>query len=308
MRLYDLMDRNRFQAINTFLHVVSVDEELQNERDALKKVRPLHDHVKKAALEYYQPLRELSVDERMVKSKGRSQFRQYLPKKPTKWGFKYWVIADATGYTTDFDLYCGSQRRMPISDKGLAHDVVMSLVKPFTFQGYFAFFDNFYTSPDHLNSLKELGIGATGTLRSNRRSIPEDVPKLTQALGGPDVPRGTGYYLRVEDDVYVCWKDKQCVLVMSNNYPGHSDGTVKRRGLNSQGLYETLDIPLPSAIKAYNQFMGGVDFSDQLISYHRVLRTTKKYWKTLFFHLLEVSVTNAAVLKKWLCMQWMSAW
>ena len=46
MRLYDLMNRNRFQAINTFLHVVSVDEELQNEGDALKKVRPLHDHVK----------------------------------------------------------------------------------------------------------------------------------------------------------------------------------------------------------------------------------------------------------------------
>ena len=49
--------------------------------------------------------------------------------------------------------------------------------------------------------------------------------------------------------------------------------------------------------------MGGVDVSDQLISYHRVLRRTKKYWKTLFFYLLEVSVTNAAVLKRWLCMQ-----
>ena len=49
--------------------------------------------------------------------------------------------------------------------------------------------------------------------------------------------------------------------------------------------------------------MGGVDVSDQLISYHRIMRRTKKYWKTLFFHLLEISVTNAAVLKKWLCMQ-----
>ena len=90
---------------------------------------------------------------------------------------------------------------------------------------------------------------------------------------------------------------------MSNNYPGNSDGTVKRRGRNGQGHYETLDLPLPSAIKAYNRFMGGVDVSDQLISYHRVLRRTKKYWKTLLFHLLEISVTNAAVLKKWLCMQ-----
>ena len=143
MRLHDFMSHNKFQAINTFLHVVSVDEELQNEGDALKKVHPLHDHVKKAALEYYQPLQELSVDERMVKSKGRSQFRQYLPKKPIKWGFKYRVIVDTTGYTTDFDLYCGSQCSVLISNNGLAYDVVMSLVKPFMFQGHFVFFDNF---------------------------------------------------------------------------------------------------------------------------------------------------------------------
>ena len=90
---------------------------------------------------------------------------------------------------------------------------------------------------------------------------------------------------------------------MSNNYPGQSDGRVKRRGRNNQGQYETLDLSLPSAIKAYNRFMGGVDISDHLISFHRILRRTKKYWKTLFFHLLEVSVTNAAVFKKWFCMQ-----
>lgn len=108
------MSRNTFQAINTYLHVVSVEEELQNEGDALKKVQPLHDHVKKTALKYYQALRELSVDERMIKSKDRSQFRQYFPNKPTKWGFKYWVIADTTGYITYFDLQCGSQCRIGI--------------------------------------------------------------------------------------------------------------------------------------------------------------------------------------------------
>ena len=134
MRLLDLMSCNRFEAISTFLHVVRVNEEVQNAGDALKKVRPPHDHVKKASFEYYQPLRELSVDERIVKSKGGSQFRQYLPKKPTKWGFKYWVIADVTRYTTDFELHCGSDRRTEISDSGFAHDVVMSLTRPFHFR------------------------------------------------------------------------------------------------------------------------------------------------------------------------------
>ena len=89
VRLLDLMSRNRFEAISAFFHVVTSDEELVNASDPLKKVRPLHNLIKTKALEHYQPLRELSIDERMVKSKARTKFRQYLPKKPIKWGFKY---------------------------------------------------------------------------------------------------------------------------------------------------------------------------------------------------------------------------
>ena len=50
MRLLDLMSCNRFEVINTFLHMVIVDEEMQNAGDALKKVQPLHDHLKQAHL------------------------------------------------------------------------------------------------------------------------------------------------------------------------------------------------------------------------------------------------------------------
>ena len=63
-----------------------------NASDPLKKVHPLYNLIKTKALEHYQPLCELSVDERMVKSKARTHFRQILPKKLIKWGFKYWVV------------------------------------------------------------------------------------------------------------------------------------------------------------------------------------------------------------------------
>ena len=41
--------------------------------------------------------------------------------------------------------------------------------------------------------------------------------------------------------------------------------------------------------------MGGVDKSDQLLSYHNVLRKTVRYWKTPFYNLLDVSIVNASV-------------
>ena len=39
---------------------------------------------------------QVSIDERMVKSKGRSGMRQFMPDKPVRFGFKLWVMADAT--------------------------------------------------------------------------------------------------------------------------------------------------------------------------------------------------------------------
>eukprot|EP00117_Sycon_ciliatum_P020744 scpid39606/ scgid18392/ len=46
--------------------------------------------------------------------------------------------------------------------------------------------------------------------------------------------------------------------------------------------------------------MGGVDKFDQLVSTFRVLRKTKKYWKTLFMDFVEVAVVNSYIL----CEEW----
>ncbi len=69
-------------------------------------------HIKGKCLELYQPLQELSVDERMVKSKARTHVRQYIKDKPTKLGFKYWVIADPTTLliTSTVELHLGTHQ------------------------------------------------------------------------------------------------------------------------------------------------------------------------------------------------------
>ncbi len=129
----------------------------------------------------------------MVKSKARTHFRQYIRNKPTQWGFKYWDVADPTGYTLDVDLYCGKQRTVPLSSHGVSYDVTMERTKPFRFQAYLVFLDNFYTtSPDLAAPLKEHAIG---TLKTTRQGIPDKVKTLAQALNRSDVPRGIGYYV-----------------------------------------------------------------------------------------------------------------
>ena len=299
--LHRLMSRDRFEAIGAFLHAVTGEEESSMSTHKLKKILPLHDVIKKKCLDLYQPLQQLSVDERMVKSKARTQFRQYIRNKPTKWGFKYWVLADPTGYTVDFNIYCGSTSEES-SGQGLGYDVVTKLTTPFQFQGYQLHCDNFYSSTTLFSDLLENGITATGTVRTNRVGVPKEVKVLKEALEKSRVPRGTGYYFRPKESkiAYIVWKDSKCVTVMTTAFPGHSTSTVRCRVKSiSTGVSHTEDVPILIAVEKYNAYMGGVDKSNQFISYNRVLRKTVRYWKTFLYHLLEIVATNSSILFNW---------
>ena len=68
--------------------------------DPLFKLRPFLDPLLKSFQKAYHPGREVSIDESMIGFKGRLSFLQYMPKKPTKWGMKAFVLADRkTDYT-----------------------------------------------------------------------------------------------------------------------------------------------------------------------------------------------------------------
>ena len=61
--------------------------------------------------------------------------------------------------------------------------------------------------------------------------------------------------------------------------------TVKRRKLD--GTQD--DIP---CLPYYQAYMRGVDRGDQLIGYYNAGRRSKKWWKRVFFHILESSILN----------------
>lgn len=249
------MTCQRFELLGTFLHIVTVEEEEAVEGDQLQKIRPLYNHIKEKCIALYQPAKHLYVDERMVKSKARSHLVQCMKDKPVKWGFQYWVLADSSGYTVDFDLYTGKSNH---TEHGLAYDVVLKLMQPFCFQGYEVFTDNFYSSPDLFDEVLSWGITATGMLRTNRMGIPKDVIGMKADLQGTRVPHGTGYYLREQHSpiVYICWRDKLCVTAISTAYPSHSEDTVRRREKDSDGKIPANDNSLPPHITAIQQIYG----------------------------------------------------
>ena len=94
--------------------------------------------------------------------------------------------------------------------------------------------------------------------------------------------------------VCMLWKDTKSVRVMSNEHLGHSESKVMRNVKDEEGKKHK-EVPIP-IIYNYNLFMNGVELSDQLIKYYNVLHPTRKYWKTLFLHYLEIAIVNLYIL------------
>lgn len=91
----------RFKAILGMLHVS--DPSVNDAADKLSKIRLLLDHMTQKCKSLYQADVYVSVDERMVKSRGRSGIRQFIANKPVRFGFKLWCLCESsTGYTIDF--------------------------------------------------------------------------------------------------------------------------------------------------------------------------------------------------------------
>ena len=77
-------------------------------------------------------IEELSIDEQMVPFKGISSLKLYIPKKPYKWGFKLFVLADCQGYIYDFFPYVGKTEPVLselVPDLGSSSDAVLHLAE-----------------------------------------------------------------------------------------------------------------------------------------------------------------------------------
>ena len=283
-----VMSSKKFKAISRFLHFTDNSSSLPRNHpdyDKLWKVRPVIDVIQSQSRKLHVPGEKVSVDESMIGTKARLSFLQYMPKKPTKWGVKVWVCADAkTGYIHSFEVYTGKSELGV--EHGLAYSVVMHLMEDLMDSGRTMYCDNFYTSPVLFEDLYQKGIYASGTCRSNKKYLPQSI-----LPGEHKMVKGESVFLHSGGLTFGRWLDKRDVLFLSSLYRNEID-EVERR--TTGGLVEK--VSKPKIITDYNQHMSGVDKADQFMVYYACGRKSLKWYKRIFWRLVDHSILNAFVL------------
>ncbi len=288
-----VMPRDRFFQLSRCLHVNATDPSSVTrgvaDYDRLYKVRKLLDLVVPKFESVYTLHKELSLDEAMIKFKGRLGFKQYMKDKPTKWGIKVFVLSDATnGYIYRLEIYTGKNETLD-NATGLCSRVVLDLMKGFDYSGNTLYMDRYYSSPRLFFTLGKIGIGCCGTVQNNRKEFPQ-VLKISKSKKN----KGKYDYRSNQTLTAMVWFDKRPLYMLSTIHkPTSSSPTTV---LRTQVTGSRVAVDCPPCLPDYQKYMRGVDRGDQMIGYYNIGRRSKKWWKRVFTYIVECSILNAYVL------------
>ncbi|XP_035224253.1 piggyBac transposable element-derived protein 4-like [Stegodyphus dumicola] len=257
--------------------------------DRLYKVRPLLDYLSKRFLDALHPSENQSIDESMIKFKGRSTIKQYMPKKPIKRGFKVWMRCDESAFASQFEIYSDKKE---VVEKNLGKKVVKRLTECLHGKNHRVFMDNYFTSYELFRYLETKNIYACGTAMIGRKNLPKSL--LAQ---DKELKRGE-FDWAVSNDNLTCLKckDKRCVTILSSLPDAVDQIQIERKEKDATKV----NINCPKAISTYNMKMGFVDKFDQLVSLYEIDRKSTKWWQRIFFHFADVAVINIYILHKML--------
>ena len=286
-----VLPRNRFEQIFWMLHVSH--SEPHQPVHKIDKVRVILEPLIAKFQASYHPGRNIAVDETMVGYRGRFAAKQYVPNKPTKWGIKAFTMADSSSeYVLNILLYTGSETMQGARDD-FSHlpqpaQVVMHPADPYLDSGRHMFTDRYYTSIPLAQALSEHDTAFTGTSNKNRAELPDKIRVMSRLKGGEVMAYCT---LKLLALAWQAEKRKKPLFMVSTEASA-SLVTVEPPNAHNSPAQK------PSVVDLYNHNMNGVDIADQHSVYYTFQRKTRKWWRKVFFWLVETTVVNSYVLYK----------
>lgn len=225
------------------------------------------------------PSENLTIDEQLVGFRGRCKFTQYMPNKPAKYGIKIFWLCDAdSAYALDGLVYLGRQPGEPVATN-LSANIVKTLAQTVQGSGRNITMDNYFTSRSVGLDLLRIKITVVGTMKHNRREIPQVIKDVS------DRDVHSSRFCFTEDATLVSYvpKKKKNVILLSTM---HHDCTVDADHMKRK----------PEMISFYNSTKGGVDQMDQMVKTYTCKRQTRRWPMVLFSNVIDVAALNAYIV------------
>jgi hypothetical protein len=273
------MSQNRFKSLLRFCRfddTTTRDERLKE--DKLAPIRDLWMMFLARLKICYTPAGSLTVDEQLIPTRGRCNFRQYIPSKPGKYGLKiFWCCDSDTAYPLNGEVYLGRQSDAAAAaqDKNRIRNLVKRLVHPWINTGRSITTDNYFTSAELAEDLLGVQTTLVGTIRRNKKEIP---PELQ-----PDPHRP-------EQSSIFCF-DRQLTLVSYVPKKGHA--VILLSSVHHDKAVNDEKKKKPEIILYYNDTKGGVDRMDQMVQTYSCKRKTKRWPMTFFFNIIDIGALAA---------------
>lgn len=289
----DVFSKDEF--LNLFWNIHFNHNEQPPRTDKGFLIRPIVDHIRKMCQLFYIPSNSVAIDESTVSFKGKISFRVYNPQKPTKFGMKLFVASDCeNGYIFNFIPYFGKETLIPDSNLLKTTQIVKVLSESIVYRdvtdpkrGLHIYTDRYYTSPELASELMKINTNLTGTVMTHRVGMPRGLKAKYKKM-----KKGDLFSFRKGNTVVVSWKDKRVVTLLSTKSKGSKRNVtdVPNKWPNQPPVTK------PDVVIDYTKHMGAVDRSDHFISNYQFMRKTKKWYRKIFFWLLEVAIVNSYLL------------
>ncbi|KAI8432624.1 hypothetical protein MSG28_013610 [Choristoneura fumiferana] len=233
--------------------------------------------------------------------------KQYNPKKPHKWGFKFLVRAGTSGMVYDFFAYDGSNSFQDVQFTeweenylGVGGKTVVRLCKTISNPTLCTvYFDNWFTSLELLYYLRnEWGILSLGTIRKDRLrncSLSNDKDMKKKGRGAYEVVCDNDRKLAVTK-----WVDNQCIHIASSFCAQDPVTSIERYDKKQK---KRVSVTCPKVIKIYNLHMGGVDVADMLTALYRIHMKTRRWYMSIFAQVLDIALNKSWLLHRRDCLQ-----
>lgn len=280
------MSYNRFSFLLRCLRFDDVNSrEARKSTDRFAPIRNIYMQFNNHCGDNYNLNENFTIDEQLLKFRGRCIFRQYIPSKPGRYGLKSFALCDAkTFYTYQSEPYLGQQPDGPYKVSYKPGDIVMRLCASILGSGRNLTCDNWYTSIPLAEELLKNKITMVGTLRKNKKEIP------AAFVGQRDVGTSIfGFHYKLPLTlVSYCPKQKKNVLLISTLHDNNDN--IITTATNEQK---------PEIVLFYNETKGGVDTADQMCGNYSISRICSRWPLRFFFHMLDTSGINANVIYNW---------